>query len=138
MNDIRAISDQLQMWISPTGEVRFYVSDWYDRVKDVLEVYAREEWGAPTLDSMRRAKVWFDPDGEIHVDRLSDELASEVIKSNVLRSLFRCHITTHLLLRLLPSLRRWPSFFSDTTALFTADRLIPVASDTSESFASGF
>lgn len=88
MNDIRVIADQLQMWISPSGEVRYYVNDWYERVRDVIEVYVKEEWGAPALDSIRRAKVWFDSDGGIHVDRLKDDLTCEIIKSNVLRSLF--------------------------------------------------
>ena len=77
---------ELRPWTSPEGEVRYYVNDWFDRVKDVLEIYVKEEWNAPPMEKIRRAKVWFDSDGKVHVDRLKDGLTCEIIANNVIRS----------------------------------------------------
>ncbi len=67
----------LRPWTSPSGEVRYYVNDWFDRVKDVLEICVNEEWNAPTMEKIKRAKVWFDSEGKVHVDGLKDELTRE-------------------------------------------------------------
>ena len=77
------IKAKLKPWTSQNGEVRYYFDDWYPLISDVLEKYAEEEWMSPDLDRIKRCKVWFDKDAEVHVDGIKDELVIEVIRSNV-------------------------------------------------------
>jgi hypothetical protein len=86
MKGYRSIPAGLRPWTSPEGEVRYYVNDWFVRVKDVLDIYVKEEWNAPPMEKIKRTKVWFDSEGKVHVDRLKDELTREIIANNVIRS----------------------------------------------------
>ena len=93
MTNIDTVKQSLQPWISQYGEVRYYVNDWYDLIADVIESYANNEWMSPDTGKIKRCKVWFDKDANIHVDGIKDEMVIEIIRSNIegrffLRSLF--------------------------------------------------
>ena len=75
-------------WTSQSGEVRYYLDDWYDLISDVVEKYAEQEWTSPDIDRIKRCKVWFDKDAEIHVDGMKDDVVRELIASNVDRRFF--------------------------------------------------
>jgi hypothetical protein len=85
MSDIDTIRRELRPWTSPTGEVRYYVDDWYGLIGDVVEDYARNEWMSPDLSKIKRARVWYDTGARVHIDNLrtDDELILEVIRSNL-------------------------------------------------------
>lgn len=83
MSTIDAVKREIRPWTSPDGQIRYYVDDWYDLVRDVIEPFVLQEWTAPRLDKIKRAKVWFDEDARIHVDRLDDPLTVEIIANNI-------------------------------------------------------
>ena len=83
MSSIEVVKKELYPWTSSSGEIRYYVNDWFDLIGDVLESFVQNEWNAPPMDKMKRAKVWFDSSAHVHVDGLKDELTVEIIKSNI-------------------------------------------------------
>ena len=83
VNDISVVKQRLQPWTSQYGEVRYYVNDWYDLIGDVIESYAKNEWMSPDLKKIKRCKVWFDIDANVHVDGIKDDMVIEIIRSNL-------------------------------------------------------
>ena len=83
MIKIETVKQKLTPWTSQYGEVRYYFNDWYDLVGDVIESYAANEWISPDLKKIKRCKVWFDQQANIHVDGIKDDMVIEIIRSNI-------------------------------------------------------
>ena len=83
VSSIDTIRKELHPWTSSSGEVRYYVNDWFDLIGDVLESFVQNEWNAPPMEKIKRAKVWFDLSAHVHVDGLKDELTVEIIRNNL-------------------------------------------------------
>lgn len=77
------IKAKLKPWTSQSGEVRYYLDDWYPLISDVIEKYAQDEWMSPDLRKIKRCKVWFDQQANIHIDGIKDEMIIEIIRSNI-------------------------------------------------------
>ncbi len=83
------IKEKLKPWTSSTGEVRYYLDDWYLLISDVIGKYAQDEWMSPDLKKIRRCKVWFDQQAKIHVDGIKDKMIIEIIRSNIENRFFQ-------------------------------------------------
>ena len=83
MSSIESVKKSIQPWTSQYGEIRYYVNDWYDLIGDVIESYANNEWMSPDLKKIKRCKVWFDQQANIHVDGIKDDMIIEIIRSNI-------------------------------------------------------
>ena len=83
VSSIDTVRKELHPWTSSSGEIRYYVNDWFDLIGDVLESFVQNEWNAPPLEKIKRAKVWFDSSAHVHVDGLKDYLTVEIIRSNL-------------------------------------------------------
>ena len=83
MSDISVVKSRLQPWTSQYGEIRYYINDWYDLIGDVIESYAVNEWMSPDLKKIKRCKVWFDQQANIHVDGIKDDMIISAMRWNI-------------------------------------------------------
>ncbi len=91
MSNIDVVKQNLQPRLSQYGQVRYYLSDWYNLVSDVIESYAANQWMSPDLKKIKRCKVWFDSEANIHVDGIKDDMVIEIIRSNIEQRFFSVH-----------------------------------------------
>ena len=73
------IRQRLAPWIGRNGLVRYYVRDVDKLIGDSLWREGERVGHYNFLNDAKMAKVWFDDSGKVHVENVSDPLASEAI-----------------------------------------------------------
>lgn len=94
MASIDKIKAELKAWTPGNGQPRYYVNDWKETIG--LEVGYHNTGNVKWVcydgndvsnnwfnKNIRSTKVWFDGDGEIHVDRCNEPDVVEDIKTKV-------------------------------------------------------
>jgi hypothetical protein len=98
MSSIDSVRKEIRPWVSPNGERRYYIDDWWTLVGGILESYSSGDWTAARVPEMKRARVWFDEDARVHVDHLKDMVAVDIIIGTI-ESQFYLRVGTLIILR---------------------------------------
>lgn len=72
-----------KIWKPQAGEPRLYLEGWMADAGPMLEQYLDSDETSVKMNDISSARVWADRDAMVHVERLRDPIAAEIIRISV-------------------------------------------------------